>query len=62
MAEMGQVGRIRWVEPFITLRLHWLPYFVPDEAISAMLVPYGKILSVGHVNGLDRLPNGVRSA
>ena len=48
------------MEPFITLRLHWLPYFVPDEAISAMLVPYGKVLSVGHVNGLDRLSNGVR--
>ena len=55
VAEMGQVGRVWWVEPFTTLR-----YFVPDEAISAMLVPYGKVFSVGHVNGLDRLPNGVR--
>ena len=58
VAEMEQVGRVRWVEPFITLRLHWLPYFVP--VISAMLVPHGKVLSIGHVNGLDRLPNGVR--
>ena len=62
VAEMGQVGRVRWVEPFLTLRLHWLPYFVSVEAISAMLAPYGKVLwvSVGHVNGLDHLPNGVR--
>ena len=50
----------KWVEPFLTVRLHWLPYFVPVEAISAMLAPYGKVLSVGHVNGLDHLPNGVR--
>ena len=57
---MGQVGRVRWVEPFLTLRLHWLPYFVSVEAISALLAPYGKVLSVGHVNGLDHLPNGVR--
>ena len=51
---------VRWVEPFLTLRLHWLPYFVSVEAISALLAPYGKVLSVGHVNGLDHLPNGVR--
>ena len=60
VAEKKDNGCVRWLDSFRVVRVHWLPFFIPPEAVGDVLAPYGRVISVSEANGLDGIPNGVK--
>ena len=60
VAEKRDNGRLRWLDSFRIVRVHWLPFFIPPEDVAEVLSPYGRVISVSEANGLDGIPNGVK--
>lgn len=50
----------------VRLRLHWVPYQVPDDAVRKLLEPYGKVIEVGRekwrVDGFEGIESTTRVA
>ena len=60
VAEKNERGEVAWVQPYVMVRVHWLPYFLDMEVLKDSLGLHGKIISISDKRGLDGIPNGVR--
>ena len=60
VAEKDTRGSLVWVQPYVLVRVHWLPYYIDDEVLRDSLGVHGKIVSITDERGLDGIPNGVK--
>ena len=60
VAEKDEGGSLVWVQPYVMVRVHWLPYYLDDEVLRDSLGLHGKIVSIADERGLDGIPNGVK--
>ena len=60
VAEKDAGGGLVWIQPYVMVRVHWLPYYLDDEVLKDSLGIHGKIVSITDERGLDGIPNGVK--
>ena len=46
VVQRNERGEVVWVQPYVMVRVHWLPYFLDLEVLKESLGLHGKIISV----------------